>query len=111
MALVTALSGKMQHIGRVSHWAFQPVGNVFPKAAANLRIETHNIVFSQRFEACIGPIAHWYHDGFLIHLELAGLGEMQTALPGVAEPIGPFPGVTVTFVPDIFFSPQPALLA
>jgi len=100
----------VQHVGWIRHRALRPVCNVLSKPAAHLRIETDYVVLTQRLQARIGPIAHRNHHGFLIHLEFASLGEMQTTLPGVAKAIRPFPRITVTLVPDIFFRPQPALL-
>ena len=36
---------------------------------------------------------------------------MQAALPRIAKAVGPFAGMTILFVPDVLFRPQPALLS
>ena len=109
--LVATFRGQMQHIGRISHLAPGPVGDVLAKAAANLRVVANDVVFAERFQTGVGPVAHRHHHGFLIHLELARFGEVQATFPGIAETVRPFAGITVFLVPDILFRPQPTLLA
>ena len=59
-------------------------------------------------QAPVGPVADGDHDGVLVHGEFALLVELEEALPGVAEAVGPFAGVGVFLVPDEFFGPEPA---
>lgn len=37
------------------------------------------------------------------------LVELEATFPRIAETVGPFSRVAIAFVPDVFFSPQPAL--
>jgi len=111
MIFIATFRRKMQNVGGVSHRPLCPVGNVFPETAADLRIETHDVVLPQGLQAGIGPVAHGNHDRFLIHFELARFCEMQATLPCVAKAIWPLARITVALVPNIFFRPKPSLLA
>src|SRR5208282_2277283 len=97
----------MQNIRWVSPVASNPVGDIFAEAATNLRIETHYVIFAERFQACIRPVTHWDHDRLLIHFEITCLVELQTSFPCVTKTIRPLAGVTILFVPDKFLRPQP----
>lgn len=111
MVLVTALGSKVQDVGWICHRPLCPVGDVLTKTTADLRIEAHHVVLAQRLQARIGPIAHRNHHRFLIHFELARLGEMQATLPSITEAVWPFAGIAVTFMPDVLLCPKPPLLA
>lgn len=89
----------------------RPVGDILAESTPYLRIEADNIIFPQGFQPRIRPIAHRHHDGFLIHFEFALLGEMQAALPRIAETIRPLTWIAISLVPYVFLGPQPSLFA
>lgn len=111
VAFIAAFGGQVQHIRGVSLIAAQPVCDVFPKTAADLRIKTNHIVFAEGLQPRIRPVSHGHHHGLLIHLKPAGLVELQAPLPGIPEAIGPLAGVTIFLVPNEFLGPEPPLLA
>lgn len=111
MIFVATFGCQMKHVGRVSHRALDPVGDVLSETAAHLRIESHYIVFAQRFESRIRPIPHRHHDRFLVHFELARFGEVQATFPGIAKTVRPLARIAILLVPDVFFSPEPSLFA
>lgn len=105
MVLVAALGRHVQHISRVGHFPLHPIGDILAESAADLGIESNDIVLAKGFQAGAGPVAHRHHYGFLVHLEFSGFSEMQAAFPGIPEPIGPFAGVAISLMPDVFFGP------
>ena len=56
------------------------------------------------------PFPHRQHHCLLVHLEFAGLVELEQSLPGIPEAVGPLAGVAVLLVPDELLRPQPPLL-
>src|SRR5208282_3884655 len=101
----------MQNIRWVSFVPPNPVCDVFSESATDLGIETHNVIFTERLQSRFGPFSHRNHDRLLVHFEMAGLVELQTPLPRIPKTIWPFAWITILFVPDKFFRPEPTLLA
>ncbi len=108
---VSALCCEMQYVIGVGQFAPNPVGDVLPKAGSNAAVESHYVVGAEPAQTFSGPVTHWHHHRLLIHVKMAGLIELEAALPGVAEAVRPFAGMAVLFMPDELLRPEPSLLS
>src|SRR5712692_11445309 len=111
MSFVSALGRKMQYVTGVRFIAIQPICDVLSKSTTNLRLESDHIIFAQGFQPRLSPFSHRNHHCILVHLEIWRLVELKTSFPSVAKSVRPFAWMTVLFVPDKFFRPQPSLFS
>ena len=111
MVFVAALGGKMQHIAWICLFPVSPICDIFPKTASNLRIIANHVVFTQAFQTSLFPIPHGDHHLILKHLEMSLFCEVDAFFPSIAKPIRPFARMAIFLVPNVFFRPEPSLLA
>gem|GEM_PF-6713447 len=109
MSTVCTFSCHMQYVSWISVISSHPMRDVLSKAATHMGYIANSVNFTQFFEPLVLPISHWHHNGLLEHLEALLLSEMETSFPCIPKSIRPFAWIAVLFMPDIFFSPKPAL--
>src|SRR6266496_923125 len=105
MSLVSTLGCEVEHVTRIRFLAIQPIRDVLPKSASDLRIKPDDVIFAERFQTHLGPLPHRDHHGVLIHFEIWRFIELQTSLPCVSESIRPFTRMTILLMPDEFLGP------
>ncbi len=111
MIFVVTFRCQMNHIGRISHVAGKPVGNVFAETTSHPGIVTNSIGFTQVFQPSLSPISHRNHYRFLVHGKSFTLVELKQPFPSVSEAVRPLAGIAIFFVPNKLLCPKPALFA
>lgn len=105
MILVAAFISQMEDIGGICQTAIKPVGDIFSKATTDPGIIPDFISIGELSQSALGPIPHWYHYRFLIHMKFVTFIELQQPFSGNAEAVGPFTRITIFLMPDKFLSP------
>lgn len=111
MIPIACFGSQMQYIRRVCFITANPIGNIFTKSAADLRVKPDNIILTEMFQSCLCPVSHRHHYGFLIHVELSGFIKLKAPFPCVTEAVWPLTRMTIFLMPNEFFCPKPPLTA
>src|SRR5947207_2230729 len=83
--------------------------NILPKSTFYFGLISHTVCGAQLGQSLFSPRSHWNFHCILIHMKILALRKMKTAFPCITKTVWPFAWITIPLMPDILFSPQPAL--